>query len=78
MFGILGLVSGGSTLGLYFAADDKDYTDAEKYLNLAASGLAIVLGTVSLLDHLGSKPEKPEEEAPEEEPVAEEDPLAIL
>ena len=58
-------------------ADDKDYTDAEKYLNLAASGLAIVLGTVSLLDYLGSKPEKPEE-VPEEEPVAEEDPLAML
>jgi hypothetical protein len=77
LFGLLGLVSGGSTLGLYFVADDKDYTDTEKYLNLAASGLAIVLGTVTLLDVLGSKPEKPEE-VPEEEPVAEEDPLAIL
>ena len=76
MFGLLGLVSGGSTLGLYFAADDKDYTDTEKYLNLAASGLAIVLGTVTLLDFLGSKPEKPEEVP--EEPAAEEDPLAIL
>ena len=72
---LLGLVSGGSTLGLYFMADDADYTDAEKYLNLAASGLAIVLGTVTLLDYLGSKPE---EEAPEEEPVAEEEPLAFL
>ena len=76
LFSLLGLVSGGSTLGLYFVADDKDYTDTEKYLNLAASGLAIVLGTVTLLDVLGSKPEKPEEVP--EEPVAEEDPLAIL
>ena len=57
-------------------ADDKDYTDTEKYLNLAASGLAIVLGTVTLLDVLGSKPEKPEEVP--EEPVAEEEPLAFL
>ena len=76
LFSLLGLVSGGSTLGLYFVADDKDYTDTEKYLNLAASGLAIVLGTVSLLDYLGSKPEKPEEVP--EEPVAEEEPLAFL
>ena len=77
LFSLLGLVSGGSTLGLYFVADDKDYTDTEKYLNLAASGLAIALGTITLLDFLGSKPAKPEEVAPEE-PVAEEDPLAIL
>ena len=76
LFSLLGLVSGGSTLGLYFVADDKDYTDTEKYLNLAASGLAIVLGTVTLLDVLGSRPEKPEEVP--EEPVAEEEPLAFL
>ena len=76
LFSLLGLVSGGSTLGLYFVADDKDYTDTEKYLNLAASGLAIVLGTVTLLDVLGSKPEKPEEVP--EEPVAEEEPAAFL
>ncbi len=74
---LLGLVSGSSTLGLYFVADDADYTDTEKYLNLAASGLAIALGTVTLLDYLGSKPEQPEEEAPEE-PAAEAEEVALL
>ena len=78
LFSLLGLVSGGSTLGLHFKAGSAVYTSTEKYLNLAASGLAIVLGTVTLLDVLGSKPEEAEE-VPDEEPAAKgEDPLSIL
>jgi hypothetical protein len=79
--GILGLLSGGSTLGLYFlAAETKNaYEDIELYLNLAASGLALVLGTVTLIDFLGSRPEAPEEEVAPEDAAAEEvDEAAIL
>lgn len=70
----MGIVTGGSTLALYFmAADTKDaYEPAEQYLNLAASSLAIIFGTFSLLAKLGGKPDAPEE-APLPEDVAPED-----
>ena len=57
LINLSGLVSGGATLGLFFAAGANSFSAVESGLNLSASILALAFGAVGVLD-LSSKPDR--------------------
>ena len=59
LINLSGLISGGATLGLFFAAGADAFTAVESGLNLSASILALAFGAVGAID-LISKPDRPE------------------
>ena len=61
-----GLVSGGAGLALSFMAGLANYEQIPQILNLAASGLAVLTGTLALVGTLGGAPAEEEEEVDEE------------
>ena len=76
LLSMMDLLIGYSTLRLFLLADnpldgfDDHYSYAEAFLNVLSSVLAMIIGTVSLISYLSSKPDTPLDSLPLEDSTA--------